>query len=525
VTAPGAPLSAAGVLDAPLAAHPDHEAVVGRSGRLTYRQLDELATRSAGALLALGIGSGDRLAVSLPNDLPLVAAFHGAMRIGAVWVGVNRQLAPPEKRYLLDDAGASVVLADADTAGQLEAAGAGTHAGRRLVVVGAGDGDEWSGLLEAVDPAATAATVAGVQVDPLAPAAIAYTSGTTGHPKGAVHSQHNLMLPGAVLVATRGYGPSLRKADCFPLTILNLQVLSTLLVAQAGGTAVVMDRVDPVGIAEWIEGERATVFNGAPAMLYSLTEHPDVRPEALASLDDVWSGGSPCPEPTRRRFTAKFGLNVHTTYGLTEAPSMVAILAPGDPRNDTSGRPLPHLEVAVVGPDGRPVEAGAEGELVVGPALGGAWAGAWRPMLGYFGNEAATRRAVQDGRLHTGDLGHLDEDGYLHLIDRRSSLILRGGANVYPAEVERVIDRFPGVAASCVVGTADDRLGERVVAMVEPAAGCSLDADELRRHCEANLARYKVPERFVPGVLPRNSMGKVVRPDVQRALEGEGVPG
>ncbi len=528
------------MLDAALATGPDREAVVGRSGRLTYRQLDELVTRSAGALLALGVRPGDRVAVSLPNDLALVAAFHGAMRLGAVWVGVNRQLAPPEKRYLLDDAGASVVLADPATAEQLEAAGAGTAAGRRLVVardavaddavardavaddaVGgepAGPG-EWSTLLAQVDVPKMAAANAAAVPDPLAPAAIAYTSGTTGHPKGAVHSQHNLMLPGAVLVATRRYGPSLRKADCFPLTILNLQVLLTLLVAHAGGSAVVMDRVDPTGIAEWIEGERATVFNGAPAMLYSLAEHPEVGPEALASLDEVWSGGSPCPEGTRRRFTAKFGLHVHTTYGLTEAPSMVAILAPGDPRNDTSGRPLPPLDVTVVGPDGRPVPTGAEGEVVVGPVADGPWAGAWRPMLGYRGNEPATAETVRHGRLHTGDLGHLDAEGYLHLRDRRSSLILRGGANVYPAEVERVIDEHPGVAASCVVGTPDDRLGERVVAMVEPATGTDVDPAALQRHCEANLARYKVPERFVTGALPRNSMGKVVRPEVRRAVE------
>lgn len=529
-----APLSAARVLEGPLAADPDREAVVGRSGRLSYRQLDELATRSAGALLAVGVGPGDRVAVSLPNDLALVAAFHGAMRLGAVWVGVNRQLAPPEKRYLLGDAGASVVLADPATAEQLEAVGAGTAAGRRLVVAGdagagnagggvLGGGDEWSALLAEVDVPAVAAANAAAVPDPLAPAAVAYTSGTTGHPKGAVHSQHNLMLPGAVLVATRRYGPSLRKADCFPLTILNLQVLLTLLVAQAGGTAVVMDRVDPSGIAEWIEGERATVFNGAPAMLYSLAEHPEVRPEALASLDEVWSGGSPCPEGTRRRFTEKFGLHVHTTYGLTEAPAMVAILAQGDPRNDTSGRPLPHLDVTVIDAGGRSVPAGAEGEVVVGPATDGPWAGAWRPMLGYWGNEPATREAVRHGRLYTGDLGHLDAEGYLHLTDRRSSLILRGGANVYPAEVERVIDQHPGVAASCVVGTPDDRLGERVVAMVEAAPGAGFDPAALRRHCEANLARYKVPERFVTGTLPRNSMGKVVRPEVRRALEDEAV--
>lgn len=514
-------LSAARVLEAPLSTLPDHEAVVGRSGRLSYRQLDHLARRSAAALRGLGVGPGDRLAASLPNDLALVAAFHGAMRVGAIWVGLNRQLAPPEKRFVLDDAQVSVVLADPDTAAELQGAGA---AGGRRVVTAAPGPSEWSELLGAADPddGVPGGRAAPVP-DPLAPAAIAYTSGTTGRPKGAVHSQHNLMLPGAVLVATRRYGPALRKADCFPLTILNLQVLSTLLVAQAGGTAIVMDRVDPVGIAGWIARERATTFNGAPAMLYALAEHPEVEPSWLATLDDVWSGGGPCPARTRRRFTAKFGHPVHTTYGLTEAPSMVAILPPGDRRHDTSGLPLPHLRVQIADPAGGALPAGAEGEVVLGPATSGPWAGAFRPMLGYWRNEAATRATLSDGRLRTGDLGHLDGDGYLHVAERRSSLILRGGANVYPAEVERVLDEHPGVAASCVVGTPDERLGERVVAMVEPAEGGHLDLDALRRHCQANLARYKVPERFVTGTLPRNSMGKVVRPEVRRAVEaGQG---
>ena len=506
-----APLSAARALRHGLATRPDGEALVARSGRLTYRQLDELADRCARALRSAGVSPGDRVAAALPNDLLVVGLFLGAMRLGALWVGVNRQLAPPEKAYILGDSGASVLVADGETIGTLR-----THLGPgrggpapRLVVADPDPASQWSALL-CSEPALPP------EPDPLAPAAIAYTSGTTGHPKGAVHSQHNLMLPGAVLVATRGYGTSLRKADCFPLTILNLQVLLTLLVAQAGGTAVVMDRVDPVGIAEWLTAERPTVWNGAPAMLYSLAAEAAVRAGDLASLAEVWSGGSACPEAIRAAFESKFGHRLTTTYGLTEAPAVVAITPPGDTAHpDTSGAPLPHIRLRVVGEDGRELGPGEVGRIRVGPADSGRWAGAYRTMLGYWGRPGT---GPGDGWLDTGDLGALDPDGFLAVSDRRSSLILRGGANVYPAEVERVIDQFDGVRASCVVGVPDDRLGQRVVAVVEPETGAAPDPEGLRAHCAGQLARYKVPERFVLADLPRNSMGKVQRAEVSARL-------
>lgn len=514
---PPAPLSAATVLERPVSERPDGEAVVARSGRLTYRELDDLATRNAAALLRSGVRPGDRVAVSLPNDLTLVAAFLGAMRLGAIWIGINRQLAAPEKAYILKDAEASLFIGDAEMVAQVrqlkQVEPRGREAGGALEAITAdGEGSEWANLTGEAwgEPAAPP--------DPLAPAAIAYTSGTTGRPKGVVHSQHNLMLPGAVLVASRSYGPALRKADCFPLTILNLQVLSTLLVAQAEGTAIVMDRVDPAGIAQWIAAERATTFNGAPAMLYGLATDDTVDPVMLGSLDDVWSGGSHCPERTQELFTAKFHLPVHTTYGLTEAPAVVSIL-PRDERAHahTSGRPLPHLSVVITGGDGRPARPDEVGEIAVSPASEGTWAEVFRPMAGYWRQTEASRAAVRDGTLFTGDLGRLDDDGYLVVEERQSSVILRGGANVYPAEVERVLDDHPAVAASCVVGVPDERLGERVAAAVEPSR-VGADPESLRRHCEASLARYKVPETFLVASLPRNSMGKVVRAEVARAV-------
>ncbi|HMJ75262.1 MAG TPA: AMP-binding protein [Iamia sp.] len=482
------PASVARVLDRALARDPGHEALVARGRRLTYAELDAHADRAAHALRHLGVGTGDRVAASLPNEADVVVAFHGAMRLGAVWVGVNQALAPPEKRYLLDDCGATLLLSD-DDAGDL---------GVRRV-----DLATWRTALDAAD-----ARPIGVDVDPLAPAGIAYTSGTTGHPKGAVHSQHNLLAPGAALVESRGYGPDLRKGDCFPFTILNLAVLTTLLVSQAGGTSIVMDRTDAEGVAEWVRTERITTWNGAPAMLHSLATNDAVAPSDLATLDEVWTGGGDCPEVIRTAFAAKFGRPVLATYGLSEAPTVVAIdPRPGPHVAGASGRPLPHLAVRIVGADGETRPPGETGEICVGPADD-----RYRPMLGYWERPEATAEALAGGELHTGDLGFLDDEGYLHLRDRTSLLIIRGGANVYPAEVERVLLAHPGVVGAAVLGVPDERLGERVVAVVEPVAGEEIDLDALRGHCLAHLARYKVPERFVVvGGLPRNAMGKVVR--------------
>jgi long-chain acyl-CoA synthetase len=489
---PDVPTSVARVLDRALADDPDREALVTRHERLSYAALDRRADQAAQALRALGVRPGDRVAASLPNEADVVVAFHGAMRLGAVWVGVNRVLAPPEKAFILRDCGASVLLCEDDV----------PEVGVRAVAP-----DEWSAAVAAADPEPL-----GRPVDPFAPAGIAYTSGTTGHPKGAVHSQWNLLLPGAALVASRGYGPALRKGDCFPFTILNMAVLTTLLVSQAGGCSIVMDRIDAEGVAEWIRAERVTTWNGPPALLHSLATTDAVAPSDLASLDEVWTGGADCPEAIRAAFEAKFGLPVLATYGLSEAPTVVSI----DPRDGAhvagaSGRPLPHLAVRITDDDGATVPTDATGEIRLGPADD-----RYRPMLGYWERPEATAETLVGGELRTGDLGAIDADGYLHVRDRKSLLIIRGGANVYPAEVERVLLEAPGVAACAVVGIPDHRLGERVVALVE---GEAIDEDALQAHCLAQLAKYKVPERFVPvAALPRNAMGKIVRKELRALL-------
>lgn len=489
------PTSIARVFDRALADDPAREALVTRSARLTYGELDALADRAAYALADLGVRPGDRVAASLPNEWEVVVAFHGAMRLGAVWVGVNRVLAAPERQYLIDDSGARLLLAETEVAATAA----------RVTPL------EVSGWHAALD-AAPHTPWTGRAVDPFAPAGLAYTSGTTGHPKGAVHSQHNLLLPGAVLVQTRGYGPALRKGDCFAFTILNLAVLTTLLVSQAGGTSIVMDRIDAQGVAEWIERERITTWNGPPALLHSLAERDDITADSLRSLREVWTGGADCPESIRRAFETKFGRPVLATYGLSEAPTVVSIDSPdGLHRPGASGRPLPHLRVRIADEHGATAAPGDTGEIRVSAADD-----RYRPMLGYWNRPEASAEALDQGELRTGDLGFLDDQGFVHVRDRAGLLIIRGGANVYPAEVERALADHRHVAAAAVFGVADERLGERVAALIEvrdrEAFARDGGIDAVLDHLREQLARYKVPERIaVVDALPRNAMGKVVR--------------
>ncbi|WP_307873745.1 MULTISPECIES: AMP-binding protein [unclassified Frankia] len=495
-------------LDAVLADAPDRPAVVGPSGMLTYAGLDAAADAAAGFLAERGVRPGDRVAAALPNDLDIVVAFHAVARLGAVWVGLGRALARPEKDALLAVARPALVLVDpAGYAAEREPRTTARAPGRPspLLVDPADPSGDWAAGLRA-----HAGEPRRPAPDPDLPAAIAFTSGTTGLPRGVVHSQRNLLLPAAALAADRGYDESLRKGDCLPLTILNLVVLTTLLTSAAGGCCVLTDRRDARGVAAWIERESVTVWNGVPALLHSLLHDPEITPERLASLTEVWSGGANCPEELRAAFRDRFGVPVCATYGLTEAPTVVTIDPPGRHIAGASGVPLPHLDVRVVDDEGAPVPTGELGEVLVRAAHAGPWQGAYTPMLGEWTSDGLV--SFQGSELRTGDIGRVDGDGWLSIHDRLKLLIMRGGANIYPAEVERVLAQVDGVREAVALGLPDPRLGQRVVAVVEVTQPGATDEETCVAHCRASLARYKVPERvLVLDALPRNAMGKPLR--------------
>ena len=311
------------------------------------------------------------------------------------------------------------------------------------------------------------------------------------------------------------WGPALRKGDSLALNILNMMVLTTLLTAQAGATAVIIDRGDVTSIVEWIRRERITLWNGPPAQLHTMVNDPTISVEDLASLDEVWVGGGDCPDRLRDEFEDRFGVMVSRTYGLTEAPALVSVDDRTGPRPPgTSGRPLDHVEVRTI-----------DGELVLATPTRGPWAGRYRPLLGYWNRSEASAAVLADGVLHTGDLGVVEAGGHLRVLGRKSHVIIRGGANVYPAEVERILIEAPGVGACAVVGVPDERLGERVGAAVEPAPGATVDVAAIVAYCRQSLAPYKVPERVtIVARLPRNQMGKVPTAEVRRLLAEEVSP-
>ena len=481
------------ILDRPLASDPAAPAVVGRGGTLSVAELDAAADAAAGALWELGVRPGDRVAACLPNDLDVVVAFHGTQRIGAVWAGIGEGLTEAEQQTLADVAEPTVILA-----------------GRKCLLDGGAvvNREQWADLIGARHAAPV------VAVDPRAPAGIAFSSGTTGRPKAIVHSQHNLVLPAAVLVATRGWGADLRKGDCLPFTILNMLVLSTLVTSLAGGCTVVMDRRDCDGVAEWIRRERVTVWNGAPAQLFDLARQPHLQ---LPSLREVWAGGGHCPGHVREAFTRAHGLPVTTTYGLSEAPTVVAIdPVDGARRDGASGQVLPHLTARAYGEGAGPLPAGSTGELGITAATTGPWANCWRPPLGNW-EDGAVRPAASDVVM-TGDIGSVDGDRWLSMVDRKKLMIVRGGANVSPAEVESVLLGHPSVSAAAVFGIPDARLGERVAALVV-SADEALDATTLTSFCATVLARYKIPEVWGrSAALPTNAMGKIIRTGLQARL-------
>jgi long-chain acyl-CoA synthetase len=502
---------------------PDKEALAGRYSRYTYAELDAAVDAGAAALRALGVGPGDRVAACAANHPDIVLAYFAVQRLGAIWVGINRPLAAPEKAFQLKDCEASVFLADAAARAQVEPLRSELPALRRIVDMEPGpEGNEW---LRLVGEQAGAARP-DVAIDPHAPAAISYTSGTTGRPKGAVHSQHNMILiPATSHAGLRGTHarPDLRRGITLPLTILNLMVMEVVVALSGGGSAVCMDRADAVGIAEWVRDEKIECFIGAPATIYDLLTKPEIRPQDLVSLEFAGSGGANVPDELRRLYTERFGQPLLGGYGLTEAPSAVSgstvdfQLLPG-----SCGRAWAHLTIAVLDPEGRVLPAGETGEICIRAADDGPWAGVYTPMLGYWGRPEETAEALRGGWLHTGDVGYINAEGDIFLRDRLKEMIIRGGANIYPAEVERVLTADPRVRDAAVVGKPDPRLGEVVAAFVELAPGTAADEAlkaSLQAACAAQLAKYKVPEiwTFVEA-MPRNAMNKIIKPQLRALL-------
>ncbi len=506
---PVGPRTLAAVLDQPIKNFPERTALIDHERQWTFAELDRCVDQAASALTSLGVGPGDRVAWSLPNCAELPIGFLASQRLGAIWLGVNTNLAAPEKTHLLNDSEPTLWVATNELAAPVVASL--DTAGPSVI-----DVSEYNDAVSTADPA----DAPSPRIDPHAPAAIAYTSGTTGTPKGAVHSQHNLLWPGLITLGTHPPEPTDRQGTPLAHTILNMLILGVVSAWTRGTTGVVLHRGDPEGFCAQVARHRLTRTTLVPAQIHDLLHDDSVDPTDLASLESILVGGAATPADTRRAFAEKFNIRALMGYGLSEAPTGIVRETIDEPVDDSAtGYALELLEVVIVDDADRELPVDEPGEVCLRPAGTGPWAGCWTPTLGYWRRPDATRELLRGSILHTGDIGALDRNGRLTVSGRRSDLILRGGANVSPSEVEKVLLDHAGVVDAVVYGIADERLGERVAAAIV-VAGSQPDLAELRGHLTRHLARYKVPDQIhVLDRLPRNSMGKVQKSELRALAE------
>ena len=482
---------------------PDRTALVGRRC-WTYAELDRAATQVSLRLRTLGAGDDAPVATLLHNGDAAAAMVHAAGRADATLVPLNVRLAAPELAWQLAHAGARVLVAHARTA----ALAAEVRALRPDVAVASMDADG-ARLLDAPDLHAVAPHAAPPRLAHPADAThtVIYTSGTTGRPKGARLTWANHWWSAVGSATLLGAHADDRWLAVLPLFHVGGQAI-VLRAAIGGFAAVVHETFDEAAVSAAIDGEMVTLLSAVPAMLQRLLDARGDRPFP-PSLRAVLLGGGPVPAPLLAR-CARLGVPVAQTYGMTETASQVATLPPAESvrRAGSAGRATWPNALRVARADGTDAAPDEPGEILVrGPVV----------TAGYLGDDAATRRAIVDGWLHTGDVGALDADGWLTVLDRRDDLIVTGGENVYPAEVEAALLAHAAVLEAAVVGVPDARWGHRVAAVVRPRADVPVDVEELRAHCRARLGGYKVPAeiRVTAEPLPRTASGKLRRAAVR----------
>ncbi len=491
---------------------PDQVAIVFGDRELTWRELDESSSQLANALLAAGVQALDRIARIEKNGPDYFVLVFAASKINAVLVDVNWRLAAPEMRQIVDDAGAKVLFVGDDFTSHLDKFESELATVEKVVLLGAGDATHES--IEAF-AAPHPASDPGVEGAPTDVCLQLYTSGTTGLPKGVMLSNENLFAFIGEVPAQWEFTPASVSHVVMPT--FHIAGSGWGLVSLAMGSRMILDReVDPVRILQEVEAHRITHAIYVPAVLQFLQVVPNAHDHDLSSMQLVAYGASPITEQVLRGAMVQFATaRFVQVYGLTETTGAVVQLdsEDHDPENRpdllrSAGKPYPWVELRVVGADGQDVGPGEIGEI---------WIKGVQVMLGYWNNPTETGRAItDDGWFRSGDAGYLDADGYLFLHDRVKDMIVSGGENVYPAEVENAVMGCPGVADVAVIGVPDDTWGEAVKAIVVKQADADVSADQVIAWAREHIAGFKVPKSvdFVDE-LPRNPSGKILKKDLR----------
>lgn len=482
---------------------------------LTYKELNERSTRLANYLRhTCGVVSGDRVATLSLNRNEVLEAFFAASKLAAILVPLNYRLTLPELQFILEDCEPRVLLYEGEFLPVARRLSRQTAIRHYIALDKSEEPDETCVFYEEALASADAGPVGVEDFDPEAPALIIYTSGTTGRPKGALLS-HRMLTWNSI---NTQIGWDITSED---VTTINAPLFHTggfnvltLPLLHLGATVVMMRGFDAEEALAAIERHRCTIFFGVPTMFQMMLESPRFEASDFSSLRYFISGGAPCPVPLIEAYQKK-GVAFTQGYGLTEVgPNCFKLSLEDAVRKAGSiGFPTFHSEARLVDEKGGDVRRGEVGELIL---KGG------HVCSGYWRNAEATRAAMSEGWFYTGDLARQDEDGYHYIVGRAKDMIISGGENIYPAEVEAVLHSHPGVASAALVGLPDAKWGETPVAAVVARTGSSPTADEILEFCSGRLARYKIPRRvFFVSEFPLLASGKVFKRALREELQKE----
>ncbi|HYM96214.1 MAG TPA: long-chain fatty acid--CoA ligase [Candidatus Sulfotelmatobacter sp.] len=475
----------------------DRPAILFEGRALSYRELDETSNRAANLLRALEIRRGDRVALYLPNIPEFAVAYLGVLKLGAIAVSINAIFKAQEVQFILNDSGARLLFTVADLAVNL--AGLDCPALERTIVCEgpAASDHRLSALLE---KASTDFRVADMQQ--AEPALLLYTSGTTGFPKGATLSHGNVVSNTWSVVHHAGYRPEDRLCLFLPLFHVFGQNFIMNACFLSGATLVLHRRFHPETVVESIARDRVSMFFGVPSIYVALLSL-DLSPERLSSIRYWFSAAATMPQEISRRWTERFGRPIFEGYGLTETSPFAAYNHDFQHRFGSVGTAVENFEIRIVDDAGEEVPLGSLGEIAIkGPGV----------MLGYWNRPQDTLAAIRDGWFHSGDVGSMDEQGYVFIVDRVKDMINLSGFKVWPAEVEQLLYRHPAVREVAVYGVPDPLTGEAVAAAIVLRDGVAVTAQEIVDYCRVQAAVYKAPSRidFVAD-LPKNPTGKILK--------------
>ncbi len=488
---------------------PDKSFILCADREFSYGTMRDEAARVAANLANRGVAKGDKIALLMGNGIELLHVFLGAGRIGAIVVPINPLLKPDEIGYICNDSDAETLVTIPEFGPFLPSLPALLPKLKRIFVVGeaseavAGSdlAEPFSVLLDDVD------AVPDIVAEPEDEAALIYTSGTTGMPKGVVLTHRNYISNARMMIRTTTMTAADRFLLILPLFHVNAQVVSILAPMMAGADVFMMEQFQPFKILPMIQQCRATILSAVPTIYNVICRMPKAEEYDVTSIRFFVSGAAPMPEETYELVQRVLKRPLIMGYGLSEATCASAAADYQDPiRRDSVGPALRYTQIRIVGEDGNDVPVGDVGEIwVAGPAV----------MKGYYKNPEATAEVLQDGWLRTGDLGRFDEDGYLYIAGRLKDMIIRGGQNVYPQQVENVLSKLEGVAECCVVGVEEPRWGQEILAAIQLAEGHTLTEEEVMAFCQERLAAYKCPRlvRFVDE-LPKTATGKIRKVEV-----------